>query len=142
MGTSSKTVQTVCKVFYWHNIYFFTEEEGKDESVETRSSAYNNHSYVIQSVRSRTGYMQLQASEMERAAPALYKRQPVVTAIIHFDGTDLSFIDWEWPPIILKYLNGLEYILRPFFKVVHYVKWIRMYIINLPRRKCETVGDC
>lgn len=61
--------------------------------LHTITIPYNNHSYVIQSVRSRTGYMQLQASEMERAAPALYKRQPVVTAIIHFDGTDLSFID-------------------------------------------------
>ena len=51
-------------------------------------SIYDNHSFIIPSVRTITECKELQASEMERsAAITLYTKPSEVKVILHFDST-------------------------------------------------------
>ena len=53
---------------------------------------------------------------MEReAAFALFNKSTLVKSIVHFDNTGRSSIDGEWPSLILKFSDGIEYRLRPMF---------------------------
>ena len=72
--------------------------------------------YLLPSVRAISDYKQLQASEMKREAEnALFNKNENSKAIIHFDTTGHSSTDGEWPSIILRFTDGLEYRLRALF---------------------------
>ena len=53
---------------------------------------------------------------MEReAAFAIFNKSTLVKAIVHFDNTGRNSIDGEWPYLILKFSDGIEYRLWPIF---------------------------
>ena len=53
---------------------------------------------------------------MEReAAFAIFNKSTLVKAIVHFDTTGRNSIDGEWPSLILKFSDGIEYRLWPIF---------------------------
>ena len=114
--TSRKALQIVCKDLYNHDVYLSSKEQAENEGVNVKSSKYDNHSYVVPSVRRITEFKQLQASEMEReAAFALFNKSTLVKSIVHFDTTGRSSLVGEWPSLILKFSEGIEYRLHPIF---------------------------
>ena len=93
-----------------------SKEQAENEGINVKSSKYDNHSYVVPSVRRITEFKQLQASEMERETTfALFNKSTLVKSIVHFDTIGRSSIDGEWPSLILKFSDGIEYRLRPIF---------------------------
>ena len=53
---------------------------------------------------------------MEReAAFALFNKGILVKSIAHFDTTGRSSLDGEWPSLILKFSDRIEYRLRPIY---------------------------
>ena len=111
--TSRKALQIVCKDLYNHDVYLSLKEQAENEGVNVKSSKYDNHSYVVPSVRGITEFKQLQASEMEREAPfALFNKSTLVKSTVHFD--TLEEVQWM-PSLILKFSDRSEYRLRPAF---------------------------
>ena len=51
----------------------------------------------------------------KKAAFALFNESKLVKSIVHFDTTGRSSINGEWPSLILKFSDGIEYRLRPIF---------------------------
>ena len=93
-----------------------SKEQVENEGINVKSSKYDNHSYVVPSVRRITEFKQQQSSEMEKkAAFALFNESKLVKSIVHFDTTGRSSINGEWPSLILKFSDGIEYRLRPIF---------------------------
>ena len=51
---------------------------------------------------------------MERETTfALFNKSTLVKSIVHFDTIGRSSIDGEWPSLILKFSDGIEYRLQP-----------------------------
>ena len=93
-----------------------SKEQAENEAANIKSSKYGNHSYVVPSVRRITKFKQLQASEMEREATfALFNKSTLVKSNVHFDTTGRSSMDGEWPSLILKFSDEIEYRLQPIF---------------------------
>ena len=51
----------------------------------------------------------------KEAATALYNMPDDVKATLHFDSTQRSKIDGDWPCLILIFTNNLRFSLRPLF---------------------------
>ena len=104
------------KDLYNHDVYLLSKEQAEKERINVKSSKYDDHSYLVPSVRRITKFKQLQVSEMEReAAFALFNKSTLVKSIVHFDTTGRSSIDRKWPSLILKFSGGIEYRLWPIF---------------------------
>ena len=64
----------------------------------------------------QSDHKQVLASEMETiAATMLLEKDGDTKSTIHFDTTSRSNIDGEWPSLILRFSNNVEYRLRPIF---------------------------
>ena len=58
----------------------------------------------------------MQASQVERdAALALLLKERPAKATLHYDTTSRNSIDGEWPSIIIRFLDGREFVLQPVF---------------------------
>ena len=75
-----------------------------------------DRTYVLPSTRTVSEHKQFLATETETdAGLALLDKDISVKASIHFDTTSRSNIDGDWPSIILRFTDGEEFRLRPFF---------------------------
>jgi hypothetical protein len=116
--TARKCVQVVCQNLYGHRLYLTAEEQAKEEgtSLYIGNTKEKDRKYVIPNTRTISGHKQYLAIENETdASLALIDMPDNVKAFIHFDTTSRDNIDGEWPSIILRFSDGVEFRLRPLF---------------------------
>ena len=137
---SRVAVQTVCKNLYDHN-YFLSKDEAieRDPSlseykqdnppsnkrqkldlpkkqVPKSLNEYKPYENVLPSAKAINDYKLTLAIQTEKeAATALYNMPDDVKSTLHFDSTQRSKIDGDWPCLILIFTNNLRFSLRPLF---------------------------
>lgn len=71
---------------------------------------------VLPPAKTIASYKHMQASQVELdAALALYNKSSEDVSTVHYDTTSRSYIDGEWPSIILSFSSGIDYNLRSLF---------------------------
>ena len=126
LETSGKAVQVLFKNLYDHVYRTPVEQlEGKQETFNQEkhiinkkapvtAEQYENYSFVLPSIHTKTDYKQCQSSQMKKeAANHLLNKESNVKATVHFDSTSHSTIDGEWPSLIIIFSNSQEFRLRP-----------------------------
>ena len=118
-----KIVQITARELYGHTFYLTPEDQAAGEqlnsdavAMEESGKEHKDYTYVVCSARTISDHKQVLASEMETlAAAVLLEKDDATKSTIHFDTTSRSNIDGEWPSLILRFSNNIEYRLRPIF---------------------------
>ena len=77
---------------------------------------YKPYKNVLPSAKTINDYKLTLAIQTEKeAATALYNMPDDVKSTLHFDSTQRSKIDGDWPCLILIFTNNLRFSLRPLF---------------------------
>ena len=77
---------------------------------------YERYENVLPSAKTINDYKVTLAIQIEKeAATALYNMPDDVKSTLHFDSTQRSKIDGDWPCLILIFTNNLRFSLRPLF---------------------------
>ena len=133
-------VQTVCKNLYVHNYFWSKDEaierdpslsENKQDNPPTNKrkkldlpkkqvpkslNEYRPDKNVFPSAKTINDYKLTLAIQTEKeVAAALYNMPDDVKSSLHFDSTQRSKIDDDWPCLILIFTKNVRFSLRPLF---------------------------
>ena len=129
---SRVAVQTVCKGLYKHEFYL-TKEEAKTERKEisqehlpvdeqnnenvarpVKKEDYADYEFVLPSTKTIVDYKQLLSIQHEKDAALALKDIPEgIKVTLHYDTTQRSKIDGDWPCLILIFSDKRRFSLRP-----------------------------